>query len=129
MFLKCGPPTIYIRLFSWFLLAFKANSWTLSQIQRIGIYENRYRQYIILTNTLWESHKEKKDYHPQVKSRGTSNEKAQKCGQAFVSCPEMVEVSGSKNGPCSSCVMILSLVETLNAAESEIKIFYPFRSS
>ena len=127
MSLKCGPPTTCIRLFSWFLFIFKANSWTLFRIQRIRIYENRYREYIILTNTLWESHKGKKDYRPQVK--GTSNEKAQKCRQAFVSCPEMVEVSGSQNGPCSSCVMSSSLVETLNAAESEIKIFYPFRSS
>jgi len=105
------------------------NSWTSFKIQRIRIYENRYREYILLTNTLWESHKEKKDYCPQVKGRGTSNEKAQKCRQAFVSCPEIVEVSGSQSGPCSSCVMSLSLVETLNVAESEIKIFYPFRSS
>ena len=117
MFLKCSPPTTCIRLFSWFLFVFKVNSWTLFKIQRIRIYENRYQEYIILTNTLWESHKEKKDYRPQVKGRGTSNEKVQKCGQAFVSCPEMVEVSGSQNGPCSSRVMSLSLVETLNVAE------------
>lgn len=57
---QCFSKT-YIKIFS----VFNINSWILFKIQRIRIYENRYQEYVILTNTPWESYKQKSDEcHP-----------------------------------------------------------------